>query len=218
MSTFFGRLADRITSAGSRVNPVPATPFAAAQGLQQHYVDNVGESGALEPHGPQAEARNILYQARPAARSPLSNESSVSGREDSLLRNEQPAHSHPAETHPTIVRRQLPTLDGNRDEEKNPLEIKFPRASCGIPRILPAEPATRNQIPSQIEQVKNENELRRRSTNEKFLQPGIYVTIGRIEVRAAPSKREERPTDRRAPRKPQVSLEDYLQRRNEGRR
>lgn len=217
MSTFLGRLAERITSPGSRVNPVPATPFAAAQGLQQRYVDNVGESGALEPHGPQGEGRNVLYQARPAARPPLSDESSVSGREDSSLRNEQPAHSHPSETRPAIVKRQLPTLGGNRDEEKNPFEIKFPRASSETPRILPAEPATRNQIPSQIE-LQNENELRRRSTNEKFLQPGIYVTIGRIEVRAAPSKREERPTDRRAPRKPQVSLEDYLQRRNEGRR
>src|SRR6202035_631385 len=99
MSTFFGRLAERITSPGSRVNPVPATPFAAAQGLQQRYVDNIAESGALEPRGPQAEDRNVLYQTRQAARPPLSNESSVSGREDSSIRHEQPAHAHPAETH-----------------------------------------------------------------------------------------------------------------------
>jgi hypothetical protein len=87
-----------------------------------------------------------------------------------------------------------------------------------VPQVVrKTQPGNRDHAGERVEQLKHLHENNEaQSDGGQASVPTIHVTIGRIDIRAV----QQAPVSQRraAPSNPTMSLDDYLNRRNEGKR
>lgn len=212
MTHFLARLVERTRGTAARVEPLIASRFASAPGPEL----------PVEPEAAGPEVRAAVEAGKMAAQ-PLVTKTEFSER-PAELRNkgeEIPHLFEPTEGHIEVVRERLlvpPTVPaaslslvvrrpGTAEHERNP--DSKPAAPSSSNRPAPVRARSRPAPPLRPADLPNEQPAGER--------PIVRVTIGRIEVRAAPAPAA---APRRAAKEaqPALSLDAYLKSRREGAR
>jgi hypothetical protein len=221
MSTFLGRLAERVRGTGPKIKPLPATPFSP-----RFYAGPGDHSSSLKERGEAAPTMipevGMRRQRRPAEGRENAGEhterlggSFVSGwpRDRSKLYRGEGFDVEIKEpgSHKEVTKRNPEVASGTLDlphslDRTDKQTFRTIEANTWMPS---AAPATANP---------HVEDYRAKVPSEEGALPNVYVTIGRIEVRSVASKNEQERTERRGARAPRVTLEEYLRKRNEGRR
>ncbi len=212
MTHFLARLVERTRGTAARVEPLIASRFAPAPGPEL----------PVEPEVAAPQVRAAVEAGKTAAQ-PLVTKTEFSER-PAELRNEGeeiPQLFEPTEGQIKVVRERLlvpPTVPtaslslvvrrpGTAEHERNP--DSKPAAPSSSNRPAPVRARSRPAPPLRPADLPNEQPAGKR--------PIVRVTIGRIEVRAAPAPAA---APRRAAKEaqPALSLDAYLKSRREGAR
>jgi len=172
-----------------------------------------------------------IVRARSEARSAADGSESVQARSkhrNAISPSQRMAHPEPAIVSPAIRPAQSPSADKvNRAAGSEPIRpSRFLEPAWSSPKLSPLiEPREqtrpRVQPPPSLETASSAfpmsitrslGEIQTKLASPLSPAPEIHVTIGRIEVRAVSSPAS---VQRETPRKPQLSLDDYLRLRNQ---
>lgn len=225
MADFLGRLAERTLGLAEVVQPRPTPLFAPGAPLAGESRDlgagpaasladappllqppGVISPASVPPSSPQPvpapmlrdEAGTVQLDRRESARSsptPLSMRL-VHGREVLPEPRRQPTPSA------SVAPPELPLLVPEHHMGKQP---ELPRMSLSREFSAPGQPISRPAAASRRDQLSPES------------PPSVHVTIGRIEVLAAPpAPQPARPS--RGPVQPTLTIEEYVKQRTQGRR
>lgn len=199
------RAADEIPAGAGYPRPQPPT---ADQGDSPVPVSAVQASDAVAPRGTWASAAYIPTADQPVALTPP--------EVDGGQRLETPAAGM-REASAAVVG----VPDTNRPEVAQPNAGRVAQVLDGEQRPRPRSagaksPARRTEPPvMDRRKLESAEPAQRHKTSAQPVQPAIEVRIGRIEVHAAA---QPTATAVERPREPSLSLSDYLERRNGGRR
>ncbi len=221
MSTFFGRLAERVQGGGSQIKPLTATPFSPSSFTSPRERNReLTETGTTTPTancdvGTHWQRRMAEGREQPQEHAASHDESFLSG-----WTQERATQDHEADFESEIGKVGSRTEVTRRSAQfvrETPIAPKamerssdefFPATEAHT-WIVPTVPAAAN---------KRMQDSHNNAASDADSLPIVQVTIGRIEVRSAAGKNEPERIERRGTRTPRVTLEEYLRRRNEGRR
>lgn len=214
MTHFLGRLVERARGTAPRVEPVVASRFAPAAFAD---VSNEQEP-AVAGH---FETNNGAGETSPARSSP-SRANAESPANPSLVRRENAASEPPAaDVRKTITIAPETLLVPGAPETRAPSFVRQEEASdesdivepLPTPEATPASPRKTSGEPTAL--LGRSSQSQPPSLDDSVAQaPIVRVTIGRIEVRAvAPTPAPARKPN--PPRKPTLTLDAYLEKRNE---
>ena len=221
MSTFLGRLAERVQGTGPKIKPLPATPFSP-----RFYADPGDHNRSLEERGETTPAvipeTGMRRQRHPAEGRENAGES-AERRGESFVSTWPHDRSTPyrGEDFDGEIKEPEPYKEATKrnpgpDSETPDLPLSLNRTDKQTFRTI----ETNTWMPTVAPATVNPHveDYRSKAPSEGDALPNVYVTIGRIEVRSVASKNEQERTERRGTRTPRVTLEQYLRKRNEGRR
>jgi hypothetical protein len=213
MTHFLARLVDRARGTAPRVEPIIAPRFAPVGSLDKELPQEISteiESPIARPVGRQ---KPLAQKAEAARRAKKSQSDSADGheREETTLELETKPLLVPqdrAQTQSLIVR-QKNTAREIHEERRGITTVP--------PRVVKSRNVRANLEKSPLRLSSLLDSEPRFSDEPRGQAPIVRVTIGRIDVRAAP-------TPERSPRKPvrqigpTLTLDGYLKERKEGRR
>jgi len=219
MSDLLSRMIARATRPVSRVEPI----------LASRYESPVAIEAPLAVESMQQPAPRVLAERVPEfadreeeitySESPLANPAPKLEHNAASVENAQASRMLSSLVPATVVEIDSPvaasleTASANDDPRSAPQAVNLVQEVEVHAQRVEITSLERAEIHNEIAAVKTETGKRRRAEVDEFSQPEpveVHVTIGHIEVRAAPVPKA--PVRRTAP--PRVSLDDYLKRRN----
>jgi hypothetical protein len=225
MTHFLARLAERARGTAPRVEPLIVPHFAPSDLSGSHTVSEI----TTEIEAPAA--ATPASESKPAAATPLSQSKPVPRRARQALVENTP-QTPPAETLdaeerrieivpeplliPQLPKHSQPLVVRQTQIERQVLEHPSGRVVLGREPAKPKTRRTKSQTPAQ-RPLPREHVAFSFAAEPRDQAPIVRVTIGRIDVRAAPPPA---PPPRKAvqPAPPALTLDAYLKERKEGRR